>query len=53
MYMMFTKYGKDKGDPRKEWIGTPSALLGELNSVAETPDLNIDTYGRWWPKAVL
>jgi hypothetical protein len=51
MYMMFTKYGKDGGDPREEWTGTPSALLGELNYVAATTDLNIDTSGRYWPKA--
>jgi hypothetical protein len=51
MYMMFVKYGKDGGDPREEWEGTPSALLGELNSVAYSTDLNIDTNGRYWPKA--
>ncbi len=51
MYLMFTKYGESKGDPRNEWEGTPSALLGQLNSVAETEDLNIDTSGRYWPKA--
>jgi hypothetical protein len=50
MYMMFTKYGENKGDLREEWEGTPSALLCELNSVAETTDLNIDTGGRYWPK---
>ena len=51
MYMMFTKYGESKGDYREEWIGTPSALLGELNIVAETEDLNIDISDRYWPKA--
>jgi hypothetical protein len=55
MYMMFTKYKdgfmQDDGSKIYEWIGTPSALLGELNSVAESSDLNINTYGRWWPKA--
>jgi hypothetical protein len=56
MHMMFTKYKDHKfmlpdGSETYDWIGTPSALLGELNSVAETEALNIDTYGRWWPKA--
>jgi len=51
MYMMFTKYGKSEVHYKQEWIGTPSALLGELNIVAETQDLNIDTSDRYWPKA--
>jgi hypothetical protein len=56
MYMMFVKYKdhefqRSDGSKTKDWEGTPSQLLGELNSVAESPDLNIDTYGKWWPKA--
>jgi hypothetical protein len=54
--MMFVKYKdhefqRDDGSKTKDWIGTPSALLGELNSVADSEALNIDTSDRYWPKA--
>ena len=53
--MMFRKYkdAKFKTVDDKEiddWIGTPSALLGELNSVADTRT-HIDSGSRYWPKA--
>jgi hypothetical protein len=50
IYMMFTKYGEANGDYRQEWLGSASALLGELNSVAETEALNIDIKNKYWPK---
>jgi len=53
MYMMFTKYGEENekyDDYRTEWKGSPSALLGELNNVAQTEDLKIDIRGKYWPK---
>jgi hypothetical protein len=57
MYMMFEKYKdgfmKIDGSKTEDWIGTPSQLLGELNTIAisETSDLNIDVRDTDWPKA--
>jgi hypothetical protein len=52
MCMMFQKYGPDNGDPRQEWDGTPSELLGEINEIVENPkwSLKIDTKDKYFPK---
>lgn len=42
--LIFSKY-----EEHKEWIGTPSSLLLELEVVAESLKINIR--GRYWPKA--
>jgi hypothetical protein len=53
MYMMFQKYGNND-----IWEGTPTALYGEIKNIVdtdankETPELNINTYDKYYPKSV-